>query len=133
VRAARDSQTRAEAIGLEPMQLRLAAFTLAGVAAGLAGALYAFSKGSIDPTLLSIPQSVDFLAMILTGGIQAIAGAVAGAGVFHVIKDLVMPLTAYWRALMGTAIIAIVLLFPHGIAGAAERLGPRLFARRQPA
>jgi branched-chain amino acid transport system permease protein len=133
LRAARDSQTRAEAIGLEPMQLRLAAFTLAGVAAGLAGALYAFSKGSIDPTLLSIPQSVDFLAMILTGGIQAIAGAVAGAGVFHVIKDLVMPLTAYWRALMGTAIIAIVLLFPHGIAGAAERLGPRLFARRQPA
>jgi branched-chain amino acid transport system permease protein len=126
LRGARDSATRAEAIGLDVQKLRWLAFTIAGAAAGLGGALYAFSKGSIDPTLLSIPQSVDFLAMILTGGIQAIAGALAGAGVFHIIKDLALPLTQYWRALMGIAIIAIVLIFPHGIAGAAERLAPRL-------
>jgi branched-chain amino acid transport system permease protein len=125
LRAARDSATRAEAIGLDVRALRWAAFTLAGAAAGLAGALYAFSKGSIDPTLLSIPQSVDFLAMILTGGIQSITGALSGAAVFHVIKDQVMPLTQYWRALMGIAIIAIVLLFPHGISGAFERFAAR--------
>ena len=101
LRAARDSATRADAIGLDVMRLRWAAFTLAGAAAGLGGGLYAFSKGSIDPTLLSIPQSVDFLAMILTGGIQAVTGALAGAGVFHLIKDMVMPLTQYWRALLG--------------------------------
>ena len=130
LRAARDSAIRAESIGLDVAKLRWLAFTLAGAAAGLGGALYAFSKGSIDPTLLSIPQSVDFLAMILTGGIQAITGALAGSGVFHIIKDLVLPLTQYWRALMGVAIIAIVLIFPHGIAGAAERLAPRLAARR---
>jgi branched-chain amino acid transport system permease protein len=105
--------------------LRWAAFTIAGAAAGLGGALYAFSKGSIDPTLLSIPQSVDFLAMILMGGIQAVTGALAGAAVFHVIKDVVMPLTQYWRALLGLTIIAIVLVFPHGIAGAAERVANR--------
>jgi branched-chain amino acid transport system permease protein len=125
LRAARDSATRADAIGLDVARLRWAAFTMAGAAAGLGGALYAFSKGSIDPTLLSIPQSVDFLAMILTGGIQAVTGALAGAAVFHVIKDVVMPLTQYWRALLGITIIAIVLVFPHGIAGAAERLANR--------
>ncbi len=125
LRAARDSATRADAIGLDVIGLRWAAFTIAGAAAGLAGALYAFSKGSIDPTLLSIPQSVDFLAMILTGGIQAVTGALAGAGIFHIIKDIALPLTHYWRALMGVAIIAIVLLFPHGIAGAAERFAVR--------
>ncbi len=132
LRAARDSAVRAEAIGLDVTKLRWAAFTIAGMAAGLAGGLYAFSKGSIDPTLLSIPQSVDFLAMILTGGIQAVTGALAGAGVFHVIKDLVMPLTQYWRALMGLAIIAIVLAFPHGVAGALERLAPRRVTRSEP-
>jgi branched-chain amino acid transport system permease protein len=102
--------------------LRLAAFSIAGAAAGLAGALYAFSKGSIDPTLLSIPMSVDFLAMLLTGGIQSVWGALVGSAVFHTIKDIALPLTQYWRAAMGVAIIAIVLAFPHGIAGAAERL-----------
>jgi branched-chain amino acid transport system permease protein len=125
LRAARDSATRADAIGLDVMRLRWVAFSLAGAAAGLAGALYAFSKGSIDPTLLSIPQSVDFLAMMLTGGIQAVSGALVGAGVFHVIKDIALPLTQYWRAAMGVTIIVIVLVFPNGIAGAAERLANR--------
>jgi branched-chain amino acid transport system permease protein len=121
LRAARDSAVRADAIGLDVTRLRLAAFVIAGAAAGLAGALYAFSKGSIDPTLLSIPMSVDFLVMMLVGGIQAVAGALVGAGVFHAIKDIAMPLTPYWRALMGVTIIAIVLAFPHGIVGAWER------------
>ena len=122
LRAARDSAVRADAIGLDVARLRLAAFTIAGGAAGLGGALYAFSKGSIDPTLLSIPMSVDFLAMLLTGGIQAVSGAILGSVVFHSIKDFALPLTQYWRAAMGVAIIAIVLLFPNGIAGGLERL-----------
>ncbi len=130
LRAARDSAVRSEAIGLDVKMLRLAAFAISGAAAGLAGALYAFSKGSIDPTLLSIPQSVDFLAMNLLGGIQALGGATVGAGAFHIIKDFVMPLTQYWRALTGLTIIILVLAFPHGIAGAVERLGPRLLTRR---
>ena len=46
---------------------------------GLAGGLYAFSKGSIDPTLISIPMSVDFLIMVLIGGLQTIFGPIIGA------------------------------------------------------
>jgi branched-chain amino acid transport system permease protein len=121
LRAARDSAVRADSIGLDVARLRLAAFGIAGAAAGLSGALYAFSKGSIDPTLLSIPMSVDFLAMLLIGGIQSVGGALVGAGVFHALKDIALPLTPYWRALMGVAIITIVLLVPHGIAGGLER------------
>ena len=68
LRAARDSAQRAEAIGIDVRSHRWLGFTIAGAAAGLAGGLYAFSKGSIDPTLLGIPLSVDFLAMILLGG-----------------------------------------------------------------
>ena len=90
MRAARDSAQRADAIGVDVRTHRWLGFTLAGAAAGLAGGLYAFSKGSIDPTLLSIPQSVDFLAMNLLGGIQAVSGAIVGAGAFHVIKDIVL-------------------------------------------
>jgi len=118
LRAARDSEARADAIGVDVRTHRWLGFTLAGVAAGLAGGLYAFSKGSIDPTLLAIPMSVDFLAMILLGGIQTVMGAVAGAAAFHSIRDAVMPLTDHWRLLLGLAIIALVLLFPRGLGGA---------------
>ncbi len=120
LRAARDSSVRADAIGVDVRTHRWLAFTMAGAAAGLAGGLFAFSKGSIDPTLISIPMSVDFLVMVLVGGIQTVMGPLVGAAAFHSIKDFVMPLTFYWRLLLGLSIIAIVLVFPRGIVGGVE-------------
>ncbi|MGY2051035.1 ABC transporter permease [Methylobacterium sp. JK268] len=125
LRAARDSATRAEAIGLDVRTHRWLAFTLAGAAAGLAGGLYAFQKGSIDPTLAAIPTSIDLLVMVLIGGIRTLMGPLLGAAFLHVLKDAVMPLTTSWRLLLGLAIIATVLLFPRGLAGAADLLSPR--------
>jgi branched-chain amino acid transport system permease protein len=125
LRAVRDSEQRANAIGIDGRTHRWLAFTLAGAAAGLAGGLYAFSKGSIDPTLLAIPLSVDFLAMILLGGIQTVMGAVAGAAAFHAIKDFFMPLTDFWRFFLGASIIALVLIFPRGLGGAYGALRRR--------
>jgi branched-chain amino acid transport system permease protein len=120
LRAARDSDMRADAIGIDVRTHRWLAFTMAGAAAGLAGGLFAFSKGSIDPTLISIPMSVDFLVMVLVGGIQTVMGPLVGAAAFHSIKDFVMPLTFYWRLLLGLSIIAIVLVFPRGIVGGID-------------
>jgi branched-chain amino acid transport system permease protein len=125
LRAARDSEQRADAIGVDVRTHRWLGFTLAGSAAGLAGGLYAFSKGSIDPTLLGIPMSVDFLAMILLGGIQTVMGPVVGATAFHAIKDVFMPLTDHWRFMLGASIIALVLIFPRGLGGAYAALRAR--------
>jgi branched-chain amino acid transport system permease protein len=126
LRAARDSALRADAIGIDVRAHRWLAFIIAGAAAGWAGGLFAFSKGSIDPTLLSIPMSVDFLVMILAGGIQTITGPLAGAAFFHTIKDVFMPLSDFWRLLLGLAIIVVVLAIPRGIVGGLASLGARL-------
>jgi branched-chain amino acid transport system permease protein len=129
LRAARDSAMRADAIGIDVRTHRWLAFTLAGAAAGLAGALYAFSKGSIDPTMISIPMSVDFLVMVLVGGIRTVAGPLVGAASFHALKDFFMPLTDFWRLFLGASIIAMVLLFPRGIVGAGEAVRRRMRRR----
>jgi len=126
LRAARDSATRADAIGIDVRTHRWLAFTIAGAAAGLAGGLFAFAKGSIDPTLISIPTSVDFLVMTLLGGVQTVIGPLVGAAAFHSVRDLLMPLTDHWRLLLGLAIIAIVLMVPRGIVGGALLLRTRL-------
>ena len=125
LRAARDSAARAEAIGIDVRAHRWLGFSIAGAAAGLAGGLYAFSKGSIDPTLLGIPLSVDFLAMILLGGMQSVMGPVLGAAAFHSIKDVFMPLTDHWRFFLGASLIALVLIFPRGLGGAYASLRAR--------
>ncbi len=117
LRAGRDSPLRADAIGIDVRRQQWLGFALAGTFAGLAGALHAFSKGSISPDMLSIPRSVDGLVMVLMGGIQTLTGAVAGAAVFTWLQDNVSRLTEYWRALLGGVILLLVLAFPQGIAG----------------
>ncbi|MGQ0662066.1 MAG: ABC transporter permease, partial [Pseudomonadota bacterium] len=82
VRAGRDSGLRAEAIGIDVAKVQWAAFALAAAAAGLAGGLFAFFKGSVFPTYISISKSVDALLMVLLGGVQTISGPIVGALVF---------------------------------------------------
>jgi branched-chain amino acid transport system permease protein len=125
LRAQRDSLLRAEAVGLATAGVRWRGFLLSGAFAGLAGALYAFSKGSISPETLAIPRSVDGLVMVLLGGVHSLAGPIVGAGVFTWLQDTVARETEYWRALLGALIIVIALLFPNGMAGAAARWGRR--------
>jgi branched-chain amino acid transport system permease protein len=132
LRAARDSALRAQAIGVDVRRQRLLAFAIAGAATGLAGGLYAFAKGSIDPTLAAIPMSVDFLAMVLLGGVQTVFGAVVGAAALHLAKDIAMPLTDLWRATLGLVIVALVLAFPQGLLGGLADLRARLFPGRTP-
>lgn len=125
MRAARDSGLRADAIGINVKRLQWVAFIIAGSFAGLAGALFAFSKGSISPEVLHVSKSVDGLVMVLLGGIQTLNGPLVGALSFTWLHDTVARNTEYWRAMLGGIILLLVLLFPEGIAGAARRLVAR--------
>src|SRR5262249_40989134 len=93
--------------------------------AGLAGAVFAFSKGSISPSAISIAQSTDGLVMVLLGGVETLTGPVAGAALFTWLRDEVARRTEFWRAVMGLVILLIVLLFPPGLVGARRPLAWR--------
>ena len=117
LRATRDSRLRAAAVGIDVARTQWLAFVIAGTFAGLAGALFAFSKGSISPETLAIPKSVDALVIVLLGGINAWFGPLAGAAVFTWLQDGLARSFAYWRAALGVLIVLLVLLFPRGIGG----------------
>jgi len=121
LRAARDSQVRAAAIGIPVTVIRLASFAIAGAMAGLAGGLFAFVKGSVFPSYISIPHSVDALVVVLLGGVQTIAGPVIGALIYTGLYDGLESSLSVWRFALGAAIIFIVMLFPEGIAGAIQK------------
>ncbi len=125
LRAGRDSALRADAIGIDVKRMQWSAFVIAGAVAGLAGSLYAFSKGSISPETLSVGKSVDGLVMVLLGGIQTLAGPVVGAVTFTWLHDTVARNTDYWRAMLGAIILLLVLLFPQGIAGFVKQFADR--------
>jgi branched-chain amino acid transport system permease protein len=119
LRAGRDSPLRADAIGIDVRRLQWAAFVVAGGFAGLAGGLFAFSKGSISPdSTMAVSRSIDALVMVLLGGVQTLSGPVVGAAVFTWLQDTIARSTDYWRAVLGITILVIVLAFPQGIVGA---------------
>ncbi|WP_427771835.1 ABC transporter permease [Comamonas thiooxydans] len=125
LRASRDSALRADAIGIDVRRIQWTAFVIAGLFAGLAGALFAFSKGGVAPDAMSVTKSVDALVMVLLGGVQTLAGPVVGAAAFTWLHDTVARNTEYWRALMGATMLILVLLAPQGIAGYAQLLWSR--------
>ncbi|MDB5416417.1 MAG: branched-chain amino acid transport system / permease component family protein [Rubritepida sp.] len=125
LRAGRDNPLRAEAIGIDGFRIRWVAFTLAAMAAGVAGGLFAYSKGSVFPTYMAIPRSVDALLMVLLGGLQTVSGPIVGALSYTWLHEQLLRAFDLWRLLLGCTILALVLFFPQGLAGAAQKFSGR--------
>ena len=117
LRGARDSALRAEASGIDVRARRMKGLAVAAAFAGIAGALFAYSKGGVAPDALSIPRSVDALVMMLLGGQGALFGPLLGAAAFTWLSDVLARTTDYWRGCVGIAILLIVVVFPGGIGG----------------
>jgi branched-chain amino acid transport system permease protein len=149
--ALRDSETAAAVMGVHVARYRSAAFVVSSMYAGLAGVLLALSFRRVVPDYFSLALSVDYLAMIVIGGLGSVAGATAGA-VFVTALPLLMtryadqlPLVAApgsgdgsigpteaARYLYGAAIVVILVFAPDGLTGLARRARARIARPRRP-
>ena len=120
LRACRDSALRAESLGINLRVHQWFAFALAGAFAGLAGAIYVFSKGSVFPDEMAIARSFDFLLMVLLGGVDTVSGPIVGSAAFIWLHDKIARID-FWQLILGCIFIVLVLLFPHGIVGFFNR------------
>ncbi|MPM71667.1 hypothetical protein SDC9_118637 [bioreactor metagenome] len=124
----RVNEQRMRAAGFSTYWYKLAAFTLAGALAGLAGALLAARDGVVNPELLAWHHSGEVLLMVILGGIGSLRGAVVGTVTFVVLKELlathavVGSLADHWQLTLGLAIIVLVALLPKGVMGIGEQL-----------
>ncbi len=116
MRACRDSRLRAESIGINVKGHRWSSFAVAGFFAGLAGGIYAFSKGSVFPDEMSIPRSFDLLLSVLLGGLEALSGPIVGSSAFIWLEDKLSRIE-FWHLLLGCVFVLLVTAFPQGIAG----------------
>ncbi|WP_069187560.1 ABC transporter permease subunit [Pararhodospirillum photometricum] len=121
LQSARDAPARAAACGLGLSRVQALAFVVAGAAAGLAGGLLAFHKGSVFPTLTAVPVSVDALVMVLLGGIHALSGPLLGAAAYSALKTGLAAGTDFWRLAVGGVLVVLVLAFPGGLASILRR------------
>jgi branched-chain amino acid transport system permease protein len=125
LRATRDSVLRSEAIGIDGKRIQWTAFVIAGTVAGIAGALFAYLKGSVFPDNLGISLSVDALVMVLLGGVETVSGAVVGAIVYKALNIWLVSKTDLSKLVLGGFIVLIVVAFPKGIVGVLETIRNR--------
>lgn len=123
LRAAKENETRVIASGIKPFAIRLTAFVLSGMVAGLAGALFADLNRFVSPTMLSWHMSGEIMIFVILGGVGRLAGPIAGAAAFITLEYLLGPISDHWQALLGFLLILIVLFAPKGLMGLA--LGKR--------
>ncbi len=128
----RENEARMSAIGYNVARYKLAAFVLAGVLAGLAGALNTYLNVFVSPALLNWPTSGQVLVMVIIGGAGTLIGPVLGAGLVLLLQNLVSSQTDRWPMIMGAVFIIFVLVARFGMVGIWDRIVGRLARRPGP-
>jgi branched-chain amino acid transport system permease protein len=132
----RVNEQRMRATGFSTYPYKLAAFTVSGGLAGLAGFLFAVKDGYVNPELLSWHLSGAVLIMIILGGLGHLRGALVGAFAFALLQEFFKSeavfgsFAKHWHLGLGLTIIACVALLPRGLVGVPGQLRARLVGRR---
>ncbi|MBR0670453.1 branched-chain amino acid ABC transporter permease [Neoroseomonas soli] len=129
LRAIRQNEPRAEALGYDVRRFKVAAFALAGLLAGLAGAMHTVFLGFAPPNVIELEMSERLLIMAIIGGAGAPGAAFVGAGFYVVMADWLSTLWPRWLMLIGFLLIAIVLFLRDGLWGGAAAALHRLRGR----
>ncbi len=131
----RVNEQRMRATGFSTYPYKLAAFTISGGIAGLAGFLFAIKDGFVNPELMAWHLSGSVLIMIILGGIGHLRGALIGAFAFALLQEFFKSevifgaFAKHWHLGLGLTIIASVALLPRGLVGVPGQWRDRLVGR----
>jgi branched-chain amino acid transport system permease protein len=131
----RVNEQRMRATGFSTYPYKLAAFTISGGIAGLAGFLFAVKDGFVNPELMAWHLSGSVLIMIILGGIGHLRGALIGAFAFALLQEFFKSevifgaFAKHWHLGLGLTIIASVALLPRGLVGVPGQWRDRLVGR----
>jgi branched-chain amino acid transport system permease protein len=121
----RDSETRTACIGISVRKYRLISFAIAGLYAGLAGALLPPLESTVTPPIAHWSHSAEPVLATLLGGIYAFSGPIVGSALFYLLKDIIVRFTEYWLICLGIIVVVLVMGFRGGVVGIFLKEGGR--------
>jgi branched-chain amino acid transport system permease protein len=123
--AIRESEIAAQASGVPVAAYRALAFGLSAFYTGVAGGLFAFVVGFLSPDAFDVFLSVDFVVMIIVGGLGSVPGSILGATVVTLLHDGLAAFQNYRPLIFGAILIACMLFMPGGMTRALSRVARR--------
>jgi branched-chain amino acid transport system permease protein len=119
--ALRESEIAAQASGVPVAAYKAAAFGISAFYTGVAGGLFAFVVGFLSPDAFDVFLSVDFVVMIIVGGLGSVPGSIVGAAVVTVLYDWLAAFQNYRPLIFGAILIGCTLFMPGGIVRVLAR------------
>ena len=126
----RENPERAEFVGIDVKRFELAAFVIAGLFAGLAGALFGIFTRGVFTDFGYWAKSAEVLIMVILGGMGQFFGPLVGAFTLVVLNQQITTYTEYWPLVLGLLLIVLLYAFPAGIVGTAADLMKAMRRRR---
>jgi branched-chain amino acid transport system permease protein len=117
----RVNEHRMRMLGYDVYAYKLAAFTLAGALAGLAGHMFVVQEGFVNPELVGWHRSAEALLIVILGGLGTLVGPILGAIALTALGEASQQLTERQLLVEGLVILAVVLVLPRGLAGLFTR------------
>lgn len=116
----RENEVAAEATGIPTTYYKLLAFTFAAFFAGIAGGLHAHQIGMLTPKYFDFNKSIEYLVMVVLGGMGSITGSIISATVLVTLPELLRDFAA-WRMVIYSLTLVLMMIFrPSGLMGTKE-------------
>ena len=141
MRAMRDHELAATAVGVDVRILRLKAFALSSAIASMAGALQAYFMSNISSEAFGLDFAIQFIAMIIIGGLGSLGGSLIGAAIWLLLPSIISGLAPQggqangWigsvlvehkpqlvQLIFGLLVILLLIFAPGGVAGLGRKL-----------
>jgi len=121
LRAVRESEIAAAAVGVNVRLMKLAAFILSALLAGAAGGMFTAFSTFIHPDSLGFSNTIQVLTVVVVGGIGSVWGVVGGAVAFGLLNELLRQLPSYQEMVYGAILMGFMMFAPRGVFAALRR------------
>ena len=126
--AIRDGENRVRFLGYDSLPFKVIAFAIAGVLAGVSGALVTLDLGVISPAMFGVVPSIEMVIWVAIGGRNSLLGAIIGTLAVNFGKDIISSaFPELWLYVVGAIFVLVVTVMPQGLVGIAQT-----FSRRTP-
>jgi branched-chain amino acid transport system permease protein len=113
--ALHDSEVAARTVGIDVARHKLRAFVIAAVYAAVAGGLLGLMNGFVTPEASGFLASVEYVTMVVIGGLASVPGAVVGAALLVLLPQVLTVLHDYEHAVLGLLIMLFMIFLRMGI------------------
>jgi branched-chain amino acid transport system permease protein len=128
--ALRESDIAAQTIGIDLAKYKTIAFAISAFYTGVAGGLFAYLITFLSPDAFTIELSVDFIAMIVIGGMGSILGSIIGAVILTGMQQILAGLLDLQIFIFGISLIVFMIFMPRGISGMIYDLKEKLVSSK---